>query len=222
MTGILPRVSAGKAKGDSIVNVLRLFKSPAFNDGGSEQRLVHAAQRGDRHAFDALTRAHVPLLRGYLRRRVGPDAVEDVLQETLIAGWTSLSRYSRRARFKVWLFSIAAHKCADHYRLCGRGVTEIPLREAESMVGHRDVYEALDWKQAIQNALAQLPDEQRAVLELYYYAELTLAEVATVLGRNLNTVKYQFYRAHAQVEQELAEADRVTGENGSRKVPSSR
>jgi DNA-directed RNA polymerase specialized sigma24 family protein len=36
-------------------------------------------------------------------------------------------------------------------------------------------------------------------LELYYYAELNLPEIAQVLNRNLNTVKYQFYRAHTQV-----------------------
>lgn len=205
-----------------MVNVLQLFKTPISTEGDSEQRLVHAAQQGDRHAFDALAHMHASLLRGYLRRRVGPDAVEDVLQETLIAGWTGLPHYSRRARFKVWLFAIAARKCADHYRQRGKKPTEIPLQEVENLADGRNAFEALDWKQAIQNALKYLPEEQREVLELYYYAELTLAEAAVALERNLNTVKYQFYRAHVQVERELAAADRTTGDDGNRKVPSSR
>ena len=49
-----------------------------------------------------------------------------------------------------------------------------------------------------------LPEVQREVLELYYYAELTLAEIAEVCGRHESTVKYQFYRAHAQVAQQLS------------------
>ncbi len=49
-----------------------------------------------------------------------------------------------------------------------------------------------------------MPGAQREVLELYYYAELTLPEIAAALGRNLNTVKYQFYRAHALAAEGLA------------------
>jgi RNA polymerase sigma factor (sigma-70 family) len=52
-------------------------------------------------------------------------------------------------------------------------------------------------------ALRTLPEAQREVVELYYYAELTLPEIATSLNRNLNTVKYQFYRAHQAVAREL-------------------
>lgn len=44
------------------------------------------------------------------------------------------------------------------------------------------------------------------VVEMYYYAELTLPEIALALGRNLNTVKYQFYRAHARAARELQES----------------
>ena len=42
---------------------------------------------------------------------------------------------------------------------------------------------------------------------MYYYAELTLAEIAEALGRNVNTVKYQFYRAHTQVAEHLKESE---------------
>lgn len=51
----------------------------------------------------------------------------------------------------------------------------------------------------VERLLAELEETQREVIELYYYAQLTLAEIATVLERNLNTVKYQFYRAHSEL-----------------------
>lgn len=58
-------------------------------------------------------------------------------------------------------------------------------------------------RESVRAALSKLQDAQREVVELYYYAELTLPEIAEALKRNLNTVKYQFYRAHDQVAREL-------------------
>jgi len=52
---------------------------------------------------------------------------------------------------------------------------------------------------AIPGMLAQLTDTQREVLELYYFSQLNLPEIARALNRNLNTVKYQFYRAHSEL-----------------------
>lgn len=170
----------------------------------AETKLVIAAQRGDREAFDALLRAHERQLRGFLARRVGAQAVDDVLQETWLAGWIALPRYTRRARFKAWIFAIAFHKCTDYHRARKRGAIEAPLEEADRKGSYQaDGYAAAELKQTVQALLAQLPADQREVVEIYYYAELTLAEVARVLDRNLSTVKSQFYRAHALIAREL-------------------
>lgn len=207
------------------MNVLRLFtiraaksEKPASAED-AEHRLVKAAQQGDRSAFDVLAQTYAPLLRGFVLRRVGADAVEDVVQETLIAVWTGLPRYSRRASFKAWLFAIALRKCADFHRARGRSVVEAPLEQAEFMADMRqDWYAAAEWKQTVRNLLTLLPEEQREVIELYYYAELTLPEIAVGVGRNINTVKYQFYRAHALMEQELTRESGATEHDGGRKA----
>ncbi|HLV78964.1 MAG TPA: sigma-70 family RNA polymerase sigma factor [Chthonomonadaceae bacterium] len=170
----------------------------------AERRLIRAAQRGDRRAFDALVRAQEPLLRGFLARRLPAAAVEDVMQETWLACWGALPRYSGQARFKAWLLGIAVHKCQDHYRSRSRLEAETSWEEAgREAADPKDWHAATERKQAVQAALKQLPAEQREVLELYYYADLTLAEIARMLERNLNTVKYQFYRAHAQAARHL-------------------
>lgn len=162
----------------------------------TERELVRAAQGGDRRAFDTLVRAQQDLLRGFLARRLGADAAEDVEQETWLACWNSLSRYNGQARFKAWLLGIALHKCKDYYRARGRAAVEASWEEADRAADPKDLHAATEERQAVQAVLKQLPVEQREVLELYYYADLTLAEIARMLQRNLNTVKYQFYRAH--------------------------
>lgn len=166
---------------------------------GVEDALVTAAQRGERRAFDTLVRTHERLLRGFLIRRVGAEAVEDVLQETWMAAWTALPKFTRQSRFKAWLFSIALHKAQDYYRGRGRALVESLTDEMEANLIAPDHYAVVDLKHAVQDALSRLPEAQREVLEMYYYAELTLPEIAHALSRNQNTVKYQFYRAHALV-----------------------
>ena len=195
------------------MNAPQLFKIWDTGADGREKALVRAAQQGHRPAFDALSQTHTPLLRGFLLRRVGPNAAEDVLQDTLLAAWTGLPQYGGRARFKSWLYAIASRKCADWYRQRGRTVAEVPL---DAATGLPDAYTESaansERKQIVRDAIALLPDAQREVLELYYDAELTLAEVGLALDRKLNTVKYQFYRAHTLVEKELKEL----AENDSR------
>ena len=171
----------------------------------SEARLVQAAQRGNREAFDTLTRSYAGPLRGFLQRRVGADAAEDVLQETWLAGWLDLRKLHRKTRFKAWLYGIAAHKCLDYQRTQARSRTEELTENGPGLPEPEDVFAASDRARAVRAALAGLPDAQQEVLELYFYAELTLPEIAALLGRNLNTLKYQFYRAHAQAALALPE-----------------
>jgi RNA polymerase sigma-70 factor (ECF subfamily) len=171
--------------------------------------LLAAAQRGDQRAFDALRRAHQLALRGFVARRVGTDAADDLTQDIWLACWQTLRNYQGRSRFKAWLYGIAVHKCAD----CLRTRAQEARRQAAAQQDLRvtpDAYRAVELRQTIQEALKSVPDEQREVLELYYYAGLTLAEIGQALGRNVNTVKYQFYRAHAHVERELTAEDQIS------------
>jgi RNA polymerase sigma-70 factor, ECF subfamily len=134
--------------------------------------------------------------------------VDDLMQEVLLAGWVALPAFNGRSRFKAWLFGIAMHKCADFHRAAGRDRIDgsIELQDcmfAGSTESLDDWSASIDRKAAIKRALEGLPSTQREVLEMYYYAELSLPEISVVLGRNLNTVKYQFYRAHTQAAETL-------------------
>jgi RNA polymerase sigma-70 factor, ECF subfamily len=180
---------------------LFLSRLPHLDGVSEEKRLVQAARNQDRSAFDALVNAHRDRLRAFLMRRVGPDAAEDVLQETFLAAWQAIPRLDLRVRFKTWLFSIAVHKAADYHRSQGRRAEqEVPLDPARLSLASEPVsnsFQQAEQRATVQELLDGLNDDQRQLLEMYYFAELTLPEIATVLNRNVNTVKYQFYRVHA-------------------------
>ena len=174
----------------------------------AEQRLVKAARSGDRAAFDTLVYAHQNRLRAFLVRRVGPDSADDVLQETFLGAWQAAPRLDLRVRFKTWLFGIAVHKAADLCRSRGRrGEIEVALEPVYlEAAGHtEDGFISLERRETIKAIFERLNDDQRQLLEMYYFAELTLPEIATILKRNLNTVKYQFYRAHTVAADKGAE-----------------
>lgn len=178
------------------------------DDAQSETARLRAARGGDRRAFDSLIHAYERPLRGYLVRRVGVEASDDVLQETWMAAWTALPKFAGNSRFKTWLFGIAQHKIMDAHRLRGNTQVESWSDVTDSQLpAGKDSFAAADLKHSVQAMLSQLPPVQREVLELYYFAELTLPEIGEALDRNLNTVKYQFYRAHAQAADGLKEYD---------------
>ena len=86
-------------------------------DRSERKQLMESAQRGDREAFLTLMRNIGPMLTGFLRRRVAdPNELEDVCQETLIAIYESRHTYQPARPVEPWIFAIARHVAANHYR----------------------------------------------------------------------------------------------------------
>jgi RNA polymerase sigma-70 factor (ECF subfamily) len=176
-------------------------------DDGDECLLVNAARHGNREAFDLLVQAQLPTLHQFLAGRLGRrDAIEDIVQDTLLGAWTALPGFEPRVRFRTWLLRIAANKTADYLRSAvRRDRFEEPLESETVVTSSENLEAATERRGMIRQALSQLSGPQREVIEMYYYAELTLPEISRLTGRNLNTVKYQFYAAHTAAAATLKE-----------------
>jgi RNA polymerase sigma-70 factor (ECF subfamily) len=82
-----------------------------------ESDLARAARQGDAAAFERLFGAHVPRLRGMLRRLVGhPDDAEDLVQQTLLKAWQAVEGYRGDASPSTWLCAIGSNVALDHLR----------------------------------------------------------------------------------------------------------
>lgn len=169
------------------------------NSRRSDGALVRLARTGDRYAFDRLVTFLVAPLRGFLGQRVARQAVDDVVQETLLAAWTSLPRFEQRSHttFDMWLYRIARNKAADWsrqdaYRTARE--SEITPQQEEQLTAP-DSMARVEQDAEIATLLELLSVDQRTIIELYYANGMTLAEISLKLDRNLNTVKYHFYRA---------------------------
>jgi RNA polymerase sigma factor (sigma-70 family) len=168
--------------------------------------LLERVAAKDRSAFQELYQRYYQRLFGFifkLTRR--PEVVEEALNDTLLAVWKGASSFAGRSRPSTWILGIAhrqALKSLSRVRRAERD-TEIAPEEAppegpESLAARRELASTLG------RALAQLPVEQRAVVELTYYHGCSYAEIAGIVGCPVNTVKTRMFHARRRLRGLLA------------------
>lgn len=180
---------------------------PVSRPHGGFSKMVQLAKEGNRESFDALAESSRDSLRNFLLHRVDAKDVDDVIQDVFVAAWRALPQYNGRSQFRTWLFAIAFNKVRDHYRQRMRRVTEVHMATGEPVSASTDdPFAAKDLSLAVRELVLGLSESQQEVILLYYQDGLTLAEIGTVLNRNLSTVKYQFFQAHSKLADQMRES----------------
>lgn len=166
-----------------------------------EQRL-HAlfvrAQAGDAAAYHAFLAEFAPLLRGFLRRRLGrmPDDAEDLVQETLLAVHNQRHTYDPAQPLSAWLYAIAKYKLVDLLRRRARHdarnepIDDVPAVELLAAADDRDAQARRD----LLALLEQLPDKQRLPIVYVKLQGLSVAETARLTGLSESAVKIGVFR----------------------------
>ncbi|MEO3937701.1 RNA polymerase sigma factor [Dermatophilaceae bacterium Soc4.6] len=166
----------------------------------SDAALARAAGLGDRQAFDVITERHGPALLRFARRMLrDADEAQDVVQEALVAGWLSVERWDGRSALSTWLFGITAHKARDVRRRHRPAPVdpEVLLRHESDVVEDRagSTPEEALFRSALADALADLPERQRACWLLTQVEGLSQAEAAAALRMTPDAVRGQLARA---------------------------
>ena len=156
----------------------------------ADGELLERIARGDRDAFEDLYRRYARPVLGLALRRLGDRGrAEDAVQETFTSVWRSAKSYRRdRGPGAPWLYAVARNAIVDRARVRTDQLVDPPER-ASSEPGPAEVAETswVSWR--VHRALAELPDSERAVLELAYWSGLSQSEVAQFLDIPLGTVK---------------------------------
>jgi RNA polymerase sigma-70 factor (ECF subfamily) len=152
--------------------------------------LVRRAQEGDHEAFCALAQHVIGRLRGTARLILqDPARADDAVQECLVATWRYLPDLRDPARFDAWLHRLLVNACHRNLRRDRRRlIAEIPL-PADGEWPTIDETASVAARDEMDRAFRRLTDEQRAVLALVYFADLSLAEAASALGVPVGTAK---------------------------------
>jgi RNA polymerase sigma-70 factor (ECF subfamily) len=158
-----------------------------------DDQLMLAFQRGEREAFAELFQRYREPVYGFFRRRV-PDSAraEDLTQETFLAVVRGASRYEARDAFRSYLYGIAYNLLFAEQRKAARPDSASGLQPS-----------ALDEVLWVRQALERLEPEQREVLMLREYEELSYDEIAGVLKIPVNTVRSRLFRARMALKDVL-------------------
>ena len=179
--------------------------------GRTDEELVEACQGGEGSAFDVLVGRWEDRIRGAAYRFLGSEEeARDVAQEAFLKAYRSLSGFKREARFSSWLYQIATNLCRDRLRRRKTRAT-VSLEEleeagpvmVETRPGAHDQLLAMYMARAVREAVESLPEEQREVVILKEYQDLTFLEIAQALDVPVSTVKTRLYRGLGQLRRHL-------------------
>lgn len=154
----------------------------------------------DDSAIEDAYRLLAPTVLAYLRRVVPAADAEDVLQRTFVDVWRSRTQYDPARSLAGWVMGIAKHRAVDLLR--SRRPDE-PVDELPETAVIDDLAERFSRSLDVRQALERISPEQRQVLMLVYFDDLSLPQVAEWVGAPLGTVKARAARGLRAVGREL-------------------
>ena len=171
----------------------------------SDQILVQQIRTGDERAFVALIRRYERSLVALIRDRIGSvEAVEDVLQETLVHAWLGL-RVRAPGNVRAWLYQVARNRCADFMRSAQRRERFVDSEELAAMINRFGVPTARQRRAAkdVVEAFDHVPEKERAALRSFYLDGLSIAEIATRHRCPPGTIKRRLSHGRDMIRIEL-------------------
>ena len=179
--------------------------------------LMLRVKRGDRTAFAELVEKYKQPLFNFVFRTLRDETeTEDVAQNTFLQVWKSRARYERTAKFTTWIFTIARNLCLNEIRRRSRHPAESleethpehddqPSRQYEDKKIFLPTQNVLHSELAkkIEEALAELPENQRTAILLCRQDEVSYEEIAEILGCSLSATKSIIHRGRETLKEKL-------------------
>jgi RNA polymerase sigma-70 factor (ECF subfamily) len=194
-------------------------QAPAGAVNDDETALVEALRAGDAKAFETMVRLYAGRMLAVARRLVGNDEeARDVVQDALLSAFRAIGRFEGQSRVSTWLHRITVNTALMKLRTRRRKPEESiePLLPSFQDDGHHairfsewegadQVLERAEVRQAVRQAIEELPDAYRTVLMLRDIEELSTEETAEALQITPNTVKTRLHRARQALRTVLDE-----------------
>ncbi|HET7252987.1 MAG TPA: sigma-70 family RNA polymerase sigma factor [Xanthobacteraceae bacterium] len=172
----------------------------------SDQALIERIASGDKLAMRALfARHHVRVYRFILRLVRDETLAEDLIGEVFLDVWRQAASFKARAAVSTWLLAIARFKALSLLRRKGEvALDEEAARKIEDTADNPEA--AIERKQRseiLRRCWSRLSPQHRDIIDLVYYQEKAIAEVAAIVGVPENTVKTRMFYARKRLAQLL-------------------
>jgi RNA polymerase sigma-70 factor (ECF subfamily) len=167
----------------------------------SDADLIAAHAAGDPHAFGELVRRHRDRMWAVAVRTLrDPDEAADALQEAFISAFRAAGSFRAEAQVTTWLHRIVVNACLDRIRRRqARPTVPLPETGGQEPSVPRDAVSELQTRMVVQDALHELPDEQRVPIVMVDVEGYSVAETAKMLGIAEGTVKSRCARGRTKL-----------------------
>ncbi len=165
----------------------------------TELEQARAIGKGDADVAEAFVREHYPAVLRLAVRLTGQlEDAEDIAQETFIAARQKIGSYRGHSTLRTWIHKIAFNE----YRQWRRKRKTLPLIDLDRPATDSDI-EAFEAGHILMNAMQSLPDKQREAFVLFEVEQLSMNEVAHVLGVPAGTAKARVFYARQNLRIQL-------------------
>ena len=173
----------------------------------TDEQLMARAATGSDTAFEELYRRYARRLKGFFFMQLGGDEelAADATHDVFLRAYEARSRYQEGRKVDTWLFTIAYNICKNHYRSNAYEAPLLATLDAEPVSSQQIEVEldaaALD--QALEQVLAGLPAPLHQIFSLHYQEELTIPQVAEIVGVPEGTVKSRLHKTMNIIRKKL-------------------
>ena len=179
------------------------------NQATSDEVLIGRIAKGDRLAMQVLfARHHVRVYRFVLRLVGNPSAAEDLISDVFLDIWRQADRFEGRSAVSTWMLAIARFKALSALRK--KPDEELDEETAEKIEDTADDPEVAlqkkDKSAVLRKCLEKLSPEHKEIIDLVYYHEKSVEEVAEIVGIPENTVKTRMFYARKKLAELLKAA----------------
>jgi RNA polymerase sigma-70 factor (ECF subfamily) len=160
--------------------------------------LMREAAFGDRRCLEKLVRRHANGLLTFIAGMIGDrHRSEELFQEVVLAIWKKRRQYRYPRPFKPWLYKIALNRCRLEFRRAEPSAVQLPVENVVTSPepSPMEAAIAVETETAVNAAVAQLADRQRAVVTLRIWNDLPYGEIAEVLGVTEGTARSYMFHA---------------------------
>jgi RNA polymerase sigma-70 factor (ECF subfamily) len=163
----------------------------------SESEIIELVQKGDREAYQEIVVRHMQsayyVALAFIHNH--QDAL-DISQEAFIRAFRKIKKFDNKRPFFPWFYRILKNLCIDFYKR-RRRLNEVPLENVRILeVEHED----REMKKALWKGIDELPDEQKEIIILRYFQQLSYQEIAEILDKPIGTVMSSLFYAKKRLK----------------------
>ena len=172
---------------------------------GSDQHVIEQILQGNKRAYALLVdRYKERVFTTALRMMKNREEAEEVAQDTFIKMFKSLANFKGSSKFSTWLYKIAYNTCLDRLKkktinIVDDAIEDITPAFLATVDSALDIMQEREQQQAINSCLQQLPGDDGFILTLYYFEDLSVDEIAGIVGLKANNIKIKMYRSRKKL-----------------------